>query len=61
MATVKIMRGPTLVTGRLCNIFERQPKIATNDFQPSFSMDNLLKDLRLAKSEGEQDRGRCSW
>ena len=30
------------------------PKIATNDYQPSFSMDNLLKDLRLAKDEANK-------
>jgi 3-hydroxyisobutyrate dehydrogenase len=30
------------------------PKIATNDFQPSFSMDNLLKDLRLAQAEANK-------
>jgi 3-hydroxyisobutyrate dehydrogenase len=29
------------------------PKIASDDFQPSFSMDNLLKDLRLAKTQAD--------
>jgi 3-hydroxyisobutyrate dehydrogenase-like beta-hydroxyacid dehydrogenase len=29
------------------------PKIAAGDFQTSFSMDNLLKDLRLAKEQAD--------
>jgi 3-hydroxyisobutyrate dehydrogenase-like beta-hydroxyacid dehydrogenase len=30
------------------------PKIAAGDFQPSFSMDNLFKDLKLAKAQANK-------
>lgn len=30
------------------------PKIASADFQPSFSLDNLLKDLRLAQKQASK-------
>lgn len=32
------------------------PKIAIGDFQPTFSMDNLYKDLRLAKGQADKSQ-----
>jgi 3-hydroxyisobutyrate dehydrogenase-like beta-hydroxyacid dehydrogenase len=32
------------------------PKIATGDFETSFSMDNLFKDLRLAKAQADKTK-----
>jgi 3-hydroxyisobutyrate dehydrogenase-like beta-hydroxyacid dehydrogenase len=32
------------------------PKIAIGDFQPTFSMDNLYKDLRLAKGQADKSK-----